>query len=145
MATRIRSTASAYASSGSGHWLIGRASRLTGPGALDRAHHLLLVAEVGGQEVGTDQQQDDVGRLELAIDLAPPLAPRLDVVVEPLGDQAVPPQHRHVLAQLPEHVHVGMAVRVEDPQGHDAMLTGLRREIASRTIRATHESAGGAR
>ena len=58
---------------------------------------LEVVAVVGGDEVGTDQQEDDPGGVEVLVDLPLPLGPRGNLPVVPAADDPGPLQDAQVL------------------------------------------------
>ncbi len=57
---------------------------------LHRPFDLDVPAVVGGEEVGANEEEDDVGRLQVTSDLAVPLLAHDDLAVVPLRDHAVP-------------------------------------------------------
>jgi hypothetical protein len=58
--------------------------------------HLLAPTIVGGNEVGTDQQQDDVGLCQLPVYLTFPLLASTDHPVVPFSDQLTSTQEREM-------------------------------------------------
>ena len=83
--------------------------------ALQRTRHLDVVAILGGDEIGTDQQQDDVGAVELVADLAVELVARSNAAVVPCGDRALTFEGGKMLLKLVSKI----LIRVR--MGHDHM------------------------
>ena len=75
--------------------------------------HLLAPAIVGGNEVGTDQQQDDVGRCQLPVYLSFPLVAGTDHPVVPFGDQLASTQEREMRFEFAAERLVAVRVGVE--------------------------------
>src|SRR5262249_1581912 len=78
------------------------------------ASHLDIVAVVGGDEVGTHQQEDDTGGVEVLVNLPLPLARHGDIAVAPTPDDPLPFEDAKVLQQLPEERLVLVGVGEED-------------------------------
>ena len=74
-----------------------RATRLV---PLKGALHLLVVAIVRRDEIGADQQQDDLSGFEIAIDLARPFGAGGDLPVMPSRDQVQALQELEVRLEL---------------------------------------------
>jgi hypothetical protein len=55
------------------------------------ALQLDVVAVIRRQKIGTDQQQNDLGALQMGINRASPLGPSHDVAVMPAGNHAMAP------------------------------------------------------
>ena len=58
--------------------------------ALQSTLHLLLVAIVGGEEVGADEQEDEPGLLQVGVDVVGPVVAGEDLAVVPGGDEMLP-------------------------------------------------------
>ena len=97
------------------------------------AHDLHARAVVRGQEVVADQQQDQVGALQFAVDLSGPIASGQDLAVAPTLDQPLAPKQRQRLLQADAVAVVLVGVAEEDPQRlgrsvHVAFLRLFRRQ-----------------
>ena len=62
---------------------------LSGIVALQRAHHLCVIAVIGSEKVGTDQQHHYVCRLQVEIDHTLPLGTSTDLSIVPQSDHLV--------------------------------------------------------
>src|SRR5947209_5437395 len=58
--------------------------------SLHRSFGFDAVAVIGGNEVWTDQQQDDVSLVEMCINLGGPCSSSTDIAIVPLGNQSLP-------------------------------------------------------
>jgi hypothetical protein len=62
--------------------------------------HLDIEAIIRSQEIGADQQQDDVGFLEIPVDRLLPEIARADLPVVPASHQTLPLEQLEVLRQF---------------------------------------------
>ncbi len=81
---------------------------------LQRLLDLDAPAVLGGDEAGAHQQQDDVRRGQVPIDLLFPLLADVDVPIVPLGDHPAPAEESQVILQLAPQLLVLMRIRVEE-------------------------------
>src|SRR5262249_27317658 len=75
-------------------------ARLVSAMALEGRRHFPLVTVVGGHEVRADEQQNDVGSVEVLIDRGPPLVARADVAIVPQLNEALTLQQLQVGLEL---------------------------------------------
>ncbi len=85
--------------------------------ALQGSRHLFLVAVVGADEVGANEQQDDVGAVEVVVDFVGPLIARKDTAIVPGLDETLPLQQLQVGFELLAQDVVFVGVAVEQAQG----------------------------
>jgi hypothetical protein len=78
---------------------------------LERAHRLLLVAIIRGDEVRADQQQHNIGALKIHADCIFEALARRNPTVMPSRDEALPLEHRQVRFKLIAQRFVSMAIR----------------------------------
>src|SRR5215207_2768996 len=89
----------------------------------ERAAQLFLVAVIRIDEVGADEQQNDVGAFEVGVDLLAPVLARFDGTVVPRLDEVQPPQRAEVRLQFVEQPLVPVRVADEDARGALALQT----------------------
>ena len=85
--------------------------------ALHRAHHLDVVAVIGGEKVGAHQEQDDVRAVKVVVDLSVQVLARADSAVVPSRDNAVATEPGEVLLELVAQRFVGVRIG-EEHMGH---------------------------
>jgi hypothetical protein len=71
-------------------------ARLTRLVPLHRSRHFDVVAVVGGEKIGADEQEDDVGRLQVLVYLLVPFLAGVNAAVAPVTNHAVTPEHDQV-------------------------------------------------
>jgi hypothetical protein len=71
-----------------------------------RLGHLLAPAVIRRDEIGADQEQHDVGRGQVPVDLGPPGSAGLELAIVPLGDQPAPLQDGQMGLELEPEVLV---------------------------------------
>ena len=81
--------------------------------ALQGVLHLDIEAVVRSQEIGTDQEQDDVGFLEVAVDRLLPEIAGTDLTVVPASYQALPLDQLQMLRQFVPQRFVAVRIRAE--------------------------------
>src|SRR5579859_3717086 len=79
--------------------------------------HLGAVTVVRGHEVGADKQQDDMGRVQVLLNLVFPGCPGVDVGIAPDSDEAASLQRHEVLSEALHEVLVLASVTAEDFDG----------------------------
>lgn len=82
--------------------------------ALHRPLHLHVIAIVGAQEIRTDQEQDDVGGVEMLIDLTSPFGSGADLLIVPPGDHVLPFEYRKVPLECDAEREVFARIGVEE-------------------------------
>ena len=82
--------------------------------ALHRTAHFLVIAIIRSKEVGTDQKQDDIVRLDMLVDCRGPFRSGVDPAVVPCLDHALPFQHRELSFQLIAQRLVGVGIGEKD-------------------------------
>ena len=80
---------------------------------LHRTGHFALIAIVGCDEVGADQQKNDVGNLHVSVDRAVDVLTRADPPVVPCGNDPLALEHGQLLFQLVAQRLVGMGIGKE--------------------------------
>lgn len=81
--------------------------------ALQGVLHLDIEAVIRSQEIGTDQQQDDVGFLEIAVDRLLPEIAGSDLTVVPASYQTLPLDQLQVLRKFVPQRFVTVRIRAE--------------------------------
>ena len=101
---------------------------------LHRARHFDVIAVIGGEKVGADEQEDDLRRVHVFVNLPAPFLTSDDAAVVPLADDTVSSQHGEVRLQLVTQCFVLVGVGVEGfggggglrGQGRVSLLSGAR-------------------
>jgi hypothetical protein len=78
--------------------------------ALQRNLHLDIEAVIGGQEIGADQQQYDVGFLEVLVDCLLPQIPGADLAVVPGSDQTLSLEQLQMFCQFVPKMFVTVGI-----------------------------------
>ena len=81
--------------------------------ALKRGLHLDIEAVIGSQKVGADQQQYDVGFLEIAVDRLLPLIAGADLAIVPGPQETLSLKQFQVLCEFVPQMLVAMRIRAE--------------------------------
>jgi hypothetical protein len=84
--------------------------------SVERALHFAVVELVGGEVIDAEEEQDEVGPIELGFDLGERLA-GVEVAIVPRGDGAAAPEGGQVLQELVLERFVLMRVGDEDVDG----------------------------
>ena len=82
--------------------------------ALHRAIHLDVIAVVGGEKVGADQEQHDVGGVQMIVDLAVEVLAGSNSAIVPSRNYALPEEAGKVLLEFVAQGFVRMRVGDED-------------------------------
>ena len=85
-------------------------SRITGAVAFQRSTNLDVIAVIRSEEVGADQQQDDVGGLQGIMNLAVKLAPWRNRPIRPERNDFLTDKQGKVTAEIRAHAFVPVAV-----------------------------------
>src|SRR5437016_3039857 len=82
--------------------------------ALHGLLHLFTVAVFRGNKIWADEQQDDVGCVEMLINLLFPCRTCMDVGVAPDRDQTLPLQWHEVLFKIPQQFLIFAGIAAKD-------------------------------